>query len=287
MIKEYINLNEVEKRLAFNFISRNNKSMTWDKFQDLCNSKVYGYGKGVIFYFQCNEVVGKVNIVLEVVKSLKTVYIHFLDLIENCQVNINIAKKLIEKAVSIANTYNAGKILLGERNPEQLKILEKLGLHNSYRSIKMNLEDVSLKTSCLDLIPLTHDNKEKYLKIFNDSFNDMPHGSCLDINGVEEYINKTDNFNHYFIVSKNDTLVGFINCTIEDGEGSFDIGLCKEYRGLGYGKSLLETAINLLNNKKVEKICLIVIEKNSKAYNMYKKRGFKEESTLSHWIKIK
>jgi GNAT superfamily N-acetyltransferase len=287
MIKEYINLNEEEKKLAFNFVSRNDKGMTLDKFNTMFGSKVYNYGRGVLFYFTNGKVVGKINIVLEVVEKLKTVYIHFLDLLDASEGNINIAEKLIKKAISIANSYNAESILLGERNVIQLKLLEKLGLHNSYRSLKMNLDDVSLKAPLLDLIPLTNYNKEKYLVAFNDSFNDMPHGSCLDIGGVLEYIEKADFCNHYFMVSKNEKIIGFMNCSIENGEGSFDIGLCKEYRGVGYGKSLLETAINFLNNQNVDKIFLIVIEENSKAYTMYKKRGFKEESILSYWIKIK
>jgi GNAT superfamily N-acetyltransferase len=287
MIKEYINLNEEEKKLAFNFVSRNDKGMTLDKFNTMFGSKVYNYGRGVLFYFNNGKVVGKINIVLEVVEKLKTVYIHFLDLLDVSEDNIKIAEKLIEKAVLIANKYNAESILLGERNVIQLKLLEKLGLNNSYRSLKMNLDDVSLKAPLLDLIPLTNDNKEKYLVTFNDSFNDMPHGSCLDISGVLEYIEKADICNHYFMVSKNEKIIGFMNCSIENGEGSFDIGLCKEYRGVGYGKSLLETAINFLNNQNVDKIFLIVIQENSKAYTMYKKRGFKEESTLSYWIKIK
>ncbi|WP_286906209.1 hypothetical protein [Clostridium sp. UBA1652] len=229
MIKEYINLNKDEKKLAFDFITRNDNIMTWDKFNTMFGSKVYDYGRGVLFYFNNGKVVGKINIVLEVVEKLKTVYIHFLDLLDVSEDNIKIAKKLIEKAVLIANKYNAESILLGERNVIQLKLLEKLGLNNSYRSLKMNLDDVSLNAPLLDLIPLTHDNKE----------------------------------------------------------GSFDIGLCKKCRGVVYGKSLLETAMNFLNNKNIDKIFLIVIEENSKAYTMHKKRGLKEESTLSYWIKIK
>lgn len=287
MIKEYINLNEEEKKLAFDFVTRNDNSMNWDKFNSVFGSKVYDYGRGALFYFNNGKVVGKINIVLEVVEKLKTVYIHFLVLLDVSEDNIKIAEKLIEKAVLIANKYNAESILLGERNVIQLKLLEKLGLNNSYRSLKMNLDDVSLKAPLLDLIQLTNYNKEKYLVTFNDSFNDMPHGTCLDISGVLEYIEKTDICNHYFMVSKNEKIIGFMNCSIENGEGSFDIGLCKEYRGLGYGKSLLETAINFLNNQTVDKIFLIVIEENSKAYTMYKKRGFKEDSILSYWIKIK
>lgn len=66
----------------------------------------------------------------------------------------------------------------------------------------------------------------------------------------------------------------------------FDIGLIKEYRGKGYGKKLLETAIQFLNEKQVEEICLTIIEKNNVAFEMYKKRGFKVYNKLSDWIEL-
>ena len=63
-------------------------------------------------------------------------------------------------------------------------------------------------------------------------------------------------------------------------------GTLKEYRGKGYGKKLLETAIQYLNEKQVEEICLTVIEQNDIAYKMYKKRGFKVYHKLSDWIEL-
>jgi ribosomal protein S18 acetylase RimI-like enzyme len=288
LIKKYLNLNDIEKSLASDFINRkddNKKSK--DEIDKMFNNKMYGYGQGALFYFLDEKVVGKINVVLEVVKELGTIYIHFLDLLENLNNEDAVLKELIDYAVKIANDYDANEILLGIRDNDKIPILQRLGLYKDYSAINMYLEDREKKEICLDLIPLSQENKLEYLNIYNNSFSDMPHGSLTDISGVEDDLKKSNDENYYFIVSYNDSNIGFMSCVIENGEGVFDIGLCKDYRGKGYGKYLLETAIDFLNRKDAKKIRLIVIEKNSVAYNMYKKRGFKEESILSYWIKIK
>lgn len=290
VIKKYLDLSDAEKSLVRDFINKKEKNKkSIDKIERMFNNKMYGYGKGSLFYFLEGQVVGKINIVLEVVKELGNIFIHCLDVIGDlsCAVQEEIIKELINKAIKIAKEYDPNQILLGERNKDRLKILEKLNLHSEYRALRMYLEDREKKENCLDLIPLSEENKVKYWGAYNDSFNDMPHGSYIYINEVEEYLNKASEEYYYFMVSNNNTTIGFMNCVIENQQGIFDIGLCKAHRGRGYGKMLLETAIDFLNEKKVHKINLIVIEKNEIAYNMYKKRGFKEESIISYWIKIK
>jgi Acetyltransferases len=288
MIKSYIKLDEREKSLVCDFVNRNIKEKKSSKEVDeMFNNKVYDYGNGALFYFGNGKVLGKVNIVLEVAKQLGAAYIHFLDIDENLSEKEIVIKSLIEEAVNIANKYKAKEIYLGERNEDRLKLLERLEFSRDYRAIRMYLEDRDKKAECLDLIPLTQENKHEYQRVYNDSFSDMPHGSYVDINGVEECLKKANEENYYFFVAHNGVTIGFMECTIENGEASFDIGLCKEYRGKGFGRRLLETAIEFLNKKKVSKIGLLVIERNSVAYNMYKKRGFKEDSIFSNWIKLK
>lgn len=290
VIKLYLNLSDAEKKLVRDFISRkvkNKKSI--DEIEKMFNNKMYGYGKGALFYFLGEQVVGKINVVLEVVNELGNIFIHYLEVLEDLDVTIQeeIIQELIDKAISISKEYNPKEILLGERNKERLSVLEKLNLYSEYKALRMYLDDREKKEKCLNLIPLSEENKVEYWGAYNDSFNDMPHGSYIYINEVEEYLNKANEENYYFMVSINNTTIGFMNCVMENGQGIFDIGLRKAYRGKGYGRMLLETAIDFLNKKKVNKINLIVIEKNQVAYNMYKKRGFKEESIISYWIKIK
>jgi len=288
MIKNYSILNSKEKKLICKFIARSNgKNISIDEVDNIFRKKIYDYGKGAIFYFHKEKVVAKIGIVLEVVKELGTVYIHDLDVIEDLEDNASMIKKLINNAISIGNIYGASEILLGERNLEKLKVLESIGYSKTYSAINMYLEKQEKRNSCLELVLLTSDNKLEYLNVFNDSFSDMPHGTFAYIEDIDGYISSSDGFNYYFLVKNEKENIGFLNCRIIGKEGSFDIGLCKKYRGRGFGKQLLETAIDFLDKKEVLKVKLIVIERNTIAYNMYKKRGFKEESILSHWIKIK
>lgn len=290
VIKKYLNLSDAEKKLVKDFINRKeNSEKSIEEIEKMFNNKMYGYGKGALFYFIEGQVLGKINIVLEVVEELGNIFIHCLEVLEDLDIAIKeeIIKELINKAIEVSEEYNPKEILLGERNKDKLKVLEKLNLYSRYKAVKMYLEDREKKENCLNLISLSEKNKVEYWGAYNDSFNDMPHGSYIYINEVEEYLRKASNENYYFMVSTDNTTIGFMNCVIENGQGIFDIGLRKAYRGKGYGKRLLETAIDFLNEKRVYKINLIVIEKNQIAYNMYKKRGFKEESVISYWIKIK
>ena len=164
--------------------------------------------------------------------------------------------------------------------------MKKVNLYRDYSAIKMKLNDKSVKEDVLVLEELTIENSQKYLEVFNDSFSDMPHGTWLDNEDLNRYLNNKEESKYYFMVKNDDNIIGFMNCEIEINEGMFDIGLCKSYRGKGLGKKLLETAIQFLNNKNVANIALIVIEKNNIAYEMYKKRGFIKENTISEWIEL-
>lgn len=187
----------------------------------------------------------------------------------------------------IANKYKANKVLLGIRDKDLLNLAQEIGLERSYSSFNMILNNREKENDVLDKIKLSNKNIKEYVDVYNKSFMDMPHGTYIEIEDVEGYLeNKSLNEDYFIIIDKGES-IGFLNSSIEDNKGFFDIGLIKEYRGKGYGKKILETAIQYLNEKQVEEICLTVIEKNKIAYEMYKKRGFKVYNKLSDWIEIK
>lgn len=285
--KKYTKMNNLEKQLAFKFINRNNKDITSiDKLDEMFYGKIYDKGNGVIFCFNDQEVIGKVAVVLECIVPLKTSFIHGIEVKEELKDNIDILIGLIYEGKKVAIEYGAKSIKLGIRDEKILINLKKLGINTTYSAIKMNLVDRSLKEKTLNLERLTQENSRKYKDVFNDSFSDMPHGTWLDDEKLNEYLNCEEENKYYFMVKADDKIIGFMNSVIENDEGMFDIGLCKQYRCKGFGKRLLETAINFLNSKNVEKISLIVIEKNKVAYEMYKKRGFYKENIISYWIEL-
>lgn len=284
MIKSFLELNSDERILALEFIKNNeNNDLSLDDIEKELKGKICNYGEGVLFYFKEDKILGKVSVILEVVDKLKTIYINKVI----CQNdNKEVLKELINTSLALADKYSANKVLLGIRNEDLLKLAESIGVKSSYSSFNMILKNREKEYDVLDKINLSKENIDEYVDIYNKSFMDMPHGTYIEIKDAKGFLdNKNDNEEYFIVIDKGES-IGFLNTVIEGNKGFFDIGLLKEYRGKGYGKRLLETAIQYLNEKKVEELCLTVIEKNSIAYEMYKKRGFRVYNKISDWIEI-
>lgn len=284
MIKNFLELNADEKKKALEFISKNNKTYkSLGEFESEVNNKICNYGEGIIFYFESNEVKGKISVILELAKKLKTIYINKMICPSK---DLKIIGELIDKAKGIARKYDANKISLGIRDEDLLASIEELGMLRSYSSYNMILKKRNIKYNGLDKVKLSTYNIKEYVDIYNKSFMDMPHGTFIEIEDAKEYLDNKDINEEYFIIVNDNKNIGFLNTTIRENKGFFDIGLIKEYRGKGYGKRLLETAIIFLNDVNVKNICLTVIESNNIAFEMYKKRGFEVYEKLSDWIEV-
>ena len=287
MIKGFRDLNGDEIRevqLYLNSLEKNDKSIP--QIKEEFNTKVYNFGEGILFCFKDNKVVGSVKVILEAIKHLSVVFIHFLTVANNVENEVEIISELLTSAINLGECKECSKILLGIREEKILKLINELGYVPSYHAYKMRLENKKTTSAPLELISLSEQNKEEYLNVFNKSFSDMPHGCYYEMEDIEKYLNDYSE-NRYYLVRDKNKLIGFMNIEVENKVGSFDIGLCNEFRGVGYGKRLLETAIYTLNRVNVDKIMLTVIEKNSIALNMYLKRGFVVDNILSHWVEIR
>ncbi len=261
--KKYIEMNNMEKELALHFSNLKNKDIdSINKLDDILCGKIYDKGNGIIFAFNNKEIIAKIAVVLECIKPLGTSFIHNIEIKDELENRDDFLILLIKEAKELAVSYGAKSVKLGIRNNTILNTLKKVNLYRDYSAIKMKLNDKSVKEDVLVLEELTIENSQKYLEVFNDSFSDMPHGTWLDNEDLNRYLNNKEESKYYFMVKNDDNIIGFMNCEIEINEGMFDIGLCKSYRGKGLGKKLLETAIQFLNNKNVANIALIVIEKN-------------------------
>lgn len=282
MIKSYKECNEYEQTL----LQQYKKVASLDELQKQLNLKMYGYGEGVLIYFKEGKVEGTIKIVLECLTYLKTVYIHYLEIGTEVPNKEEVAKKLIDAAICLGESRQADHILFGVRENEILTIVKHLGFEPSYHAYKMELTNRELLDKPLDLIALSDTNKTEYLSVFNQSFSDMPHGCYYEMEEIEEYL-RDESQNEYYMVCDENQVIGFLNIEVVDEIGSMDLGLCPEYRGHGYGKRLLETAINRMNQLSLKHVTLTVIEKNERAMRMYEKRGFQINYVIGNWIVIK
>ena len=287
-IKSYTNLSNIEKNEVYKFIKvKENSVDSLEELDDKFNIKIYEYGEGALFYFEGNKVEASICVVLEVAKILKSAYIHQIKCAKDIKDKVDIIRKLVEESVNISKTKGATDIRLGINKQEiSDEEINKLNFKIEYNSFEMVLKDRCKRNKLLKLKILNEENKLRYIDIYNDSFSDMPHGTVTNIDTVNKNIEKSKNDNNrYFIVlDEEDNEIGFIEIIIENDKGLFDIGLCKKYRGKGYGKRILETAIQFLAERQVKEIALIVIEQNKIAYEMYKKRGFEVSQIMGGWV---
>ncbi len=63
----------------------------------------------------------------------------------------------------------------------------------------------------------------------------------------------------------------------------FGFGILPDFRGKGYGRAALKSAIELINEKNIDEIELDVECKNNTALNLYKSCGFEEKSIMNYY----
>lgn len=287
MIKNYLELSKSENERFMEFINRNKEiKLSFEEVHKQFISDEYDFGRGVILKTNGENIAAKVLVILKECNKKGIAYITNLEINEKVENQNLVFLEIIESAKNISKEYGAKKIYFGTKDHKLIEILTSLNLEKQYSAIKMILNDRKIKYSTLDLTPLSEINKNQYLMIFNDAFENVPNGATLIKNEIDEYIQKADKNNSYYLASINNEIIGFLQFEINDNIGMFDLGLIKAARGKGYGNMLLETAINFLNTKEVTKISLIVMTSNTLAYNLYIKRGFKESNLLCDWFEL-
>lgn len=287
-MKNYLELTRTEKQALVAFLneSRENKA-TLEEWEKQLASEVYGYGRGILIKLDKEQVLGKVSVVLKECGSKGMAYVIDLEVSPDSKVKEALARALLDAAKNVAVEHKAREVYLGADKKEILDILEKLHFKKQYEAQKMILEDRTPREAPLELLPLSEENKGEYLGLYNAAFREAPNGSTLGAEDVEEYLRQADENRSYYIVIDKNQKLGFLEFDLKSDRGKFDLGLLKEFRGQGYGKRLLETAIDYLNQKKAEEASLLVITKNEIAYSLYKARGFKIDKVISQWFVLR
>ncbi len=287
MTKNYLQLNKYEAEKLLEYINRNKiNKMSFEDMEKQNRAEEFYFGKGVIVIIDKENIIGTAAVVLKECKEKGIAYVIKVDINENSKDKKYAVCEIIKESKDLAKKYGAKQLFLGTKDEANIETLKNLGMEKQYSVIRMKLDDRNVRYKPLDLIELSEQNKNEYLRIYNNSFREVPNGATLTEKEVEEYVKNDDENNCYYIVTINNEKVGFLQFKIENCTGEFDLGLIKEVRGKGYGKLLLETALSFLNEKKVNEINLTVVTKNIVALNMYKKRGFIESELISQWFQV-
>lgn len=95
-----------------------------------------------------------------------------------------------------------------------------------------------------------------------------------------------DNNCRYYILEKNNNIIGFIGFSyIDDFMDLLVIAIDKESQNLGYGALLIEHMINFAKENNLKKIFLEVRVSNKKAIRLYEKYDFKKINIRKKYYK--
>lgn len=87
-----------------------------------------------------------------------------------------------------------------------------------------------------------------------------------------------------YIAEKNHQVIGKVHVELTSTIGGiYGLGVLPEYRGKGFGRTVLLKAIELLKEKKAKEVMLQVEAKNSNALNLYKSCGFVITSMMDYY----
>lgn len=95
---------------------------------------------------------------------------------------------------------------------------------------------------------------------------------------------KLNPYAHYLVLEIDEIFGGYIGLWItEDTAEIVNFFIMKVYQGYGFGKMLLEFALDLCDLSNVKTISLEVRVDNERAINLYKKHGFKYSHIRYHY----
>ncbi len=188
--------------------------------------------------------------------------------------------KLLRDAVPISRSRGIGRILLiAERQSSNAAgFAKKAGLTYSfseyrmkcgaYRPLKQAPEGFSLRAAAAIDIP------------FLQNLDEICFGSTFP-DGYERELY------HLFVSEINSTDIGKIGLTYEGSLGYiFGVCILPEYRGLGYGRAMLNAVLKRHFDHQSTSVILEVATKNDSALTLYKSCGF-NELTIYDYFELK
>ena len=153
--------------------------------------------------------------------------------------------------------------------------VEKLSAVHAYDMIAMEMEKVNLpQGSPVELEPLTPENGQAFLDIYNTCFRDIPGASTYGKADLLQIFEKDCGF----LTKKGEKYAGIAEIS-ETGLES--LAVLPEFRGLGYHLAL--AVLPMVPRKTIR---LKVASTNKKALSLYTRLGFVETATVTRWYQL-
>ena len=102
---------------------------------------------------------------------------------------------------------------------------------------------------------------------------------------IEEIFALMDDSSTTYLAEIEGNIIGKIRIDTSDNEGSiYGFGVLPDFRGRGYGREILCSAIDILKKKHLDSIFLEVATENKNALGLYESCGFEQVSVMDYYI---
>ncbi|RVU91207.1 GNAT family N-acetyltransferase [Flavobacterium columnare] len=191
--------------------------------------------------------------------------------------------ELIVSSYNELSVYNIKSVLFVVDNDSKagMGIAEKLNLKCDHIEYLMKYEQFKEKyNSSIQFRDANFNDVDDFIRINSELFHETHEESekmimsCLQSNERKQYMAEIDN-----------TIIGICTLFYSDNKVIiYGLGISEVYQGKGHGHDLINSVFSLLKNKNYE-LELEVDSLNEKAYNLYKKVGFKETRVVNYYEK--
>lgn len=199
-----------------------------------------------------------------------------------------IFSKLLELAVSECRKRNAGEILLlcDRKSTSGQRFLEKLGAKHKFSEFEMYLHDEynSINNNKQTSIILRKATNTDAFEIARQDA--IYFGNDFDVENENIILPEDEEMRGMtiYLAEKNNKIIGKVNLQLSHELGAiYGLGVLPEYRGQGFGRAVLSSAIEKLKDVNVSEIMLQVEAENATALNLYKSCGFYEASVMDYF----
>ena len=166
-----------------------------------------------------------------------------------------------------------------------LAFINSLGAEYASSEYKMRLNKKTVEVASTNVINLRLATNEDTAEINRQTSKYFGQPENQDQDDVEQSPIQVDHNFISYMAELNGEIVGKIHTSTTDNEGFiYGFGVLPDFRGKGYGREILNCAINILKNKDVDNIFLDVATENKNALGLYESCGFEEISVMDYYL---
>jgi ribosomal protein S18 acetylase RimI-like enzyme len=295
----FAQLNETEKSAFYEFVKKSNPDYKQDyqEFIGDYGGETTNYGEDAFIMLKQEAVQGCIGVVTKEIPHKGEAFIFSFYADPSLEVR-EAAEPLLAKAMEVCGGAGAPVIRAGVSPafPRLHEVVKARGFEEQYRSIIMTMDAerkdpaaISDASARLRFSAADDGNKEEYREIHNSAFLNTPNGGLMSPEEMDELLNRNRNNPELAgLAVQGDTYVGIYDLEEHGGTGWINrIGIHERYWGRGFGREMLEQAVDLLIQRGSRSIKLIVMSSNERAVRLYRSVGFRDEKVLSVWYTYK